>query len=115
MSKGKFTLSKGSNGQFYFNLKAPNGEIIGRSEGYTTKQGALNGIDAVRQNSQFDSQYHLFQGRDSQYYFNLRAANNQIILQSEGYASKQGAMNGIASVKRYAPTAELTDLTAVSA
>ena len=111
MSTGKFTLFKGSDGQFYFNLKAPNGEIIGRSEGYTSKQGALNGIDAVRQNSPHDSRYEVFLGRDSQYYFNLKSANNQIILQSEGYASKQGAINGTASVKRYAPSAELVDLT----
>ncbi len=111
MSNAKFKLFKGSNGQFYFNLTAPNGEKIGHSEGYTTKQNALNGIDAVRANSPYDSRYTLFQGKDSQYYFNLKALNGQIILQSEGYASKQGASNGIASVKRYAPTAELVDLT----
>ena len=109
MNKGKFRLFKGSNGQFYFNLMAPNGEIIGHSEGYITRQGALNGVDAVRVNSPYDPRYTLFQGKDRQYYFNLKAANNQIILQSEGYASKQGALNGIASVKRYAPTAELVD------
>lgn len=46
---GKFEIFKGSNGQFYFRLRAPNGETICASEGYTTKQGAQNGIAAVKQ------------------------------------------------------------------
>lgn len=45
---GKFEIFKGKNGQYYFRLKAANGEIIAFSEGYTTKQGAQNGIDAVK-------------------------------------------------------------------
>lgn len=44
----KFEIFKGSNGQYYFRLKAENGEIIAQSEGYTSKQGAQNGIAAVR-------------------------------------------------------------------
>jgi uncharacterized protein YegP (UPF0339 family) len=44
----KFEIFKGSNGQFYFRLKAENGQIIAASEGYSTKQGAQNGIDAVK-------------------------------------------------------------------
>ncbi len=113
--KGKFQLFKGTNEQYYFRLKASNGEIIGHSEGYTTKHGALNGIESVRTNSPYDSRYTMFQGRDGLYYFNLKANNGEIILQSEGYTSKQGAVNGIAAVKRYAPTADLDDLTAVAA
>lgn len=45
----KFELFRGTNGNYYFRLKAVNGEKIAQSEGYTTKQGALNGIAAVRQ------------------------------------------------------------------
>ncbi len=44
----KFEIIKGTNGQYYFRLKAENGEIIAASEGYTSKQAAQNGIDAVR-------------------------------------------------------------------
>ncbi len=43
-----YTLFRGKNNQFYWNLKAPNHEIVCQSEGYTTKQSAQNGIDAVR-------------------------------------------------------------------
>lgn len=40
----------------------------------------------------------------TQYMFNLKAANNEIVLTSERYTSKQGAEGGIASVKVNAPT-----------
>lgn len=42
-------------------------------------------------------------GSNGQYYFSLHASNGERILQSEGYMSKQGAENGIASVKSNAP------------
>ena len=48
---GKFEIRRSSDGQFYFVLKAENGEIIARSERYASKQGARNGIDSVRRNA----------------------------------------------------------------
>ena len=41
-------------------------------------------------------------GKDNQFYFNLTAKNGQVILSSEGYTSKAGCENGIASVKKNA-------------
>lgn len=46
---GTFEVFKGTNGNYYFRLKAPNGEKIAQSEGYASKQGALNGVQAVKQ------------------------------------------------------------------
>jgi len=45
---GKFEIFKGTNGNYYFRLKAANGQIIAASEGYTTKQSAQDGIAAVK-------------------------------------------------------------------
>jgi uncharacterized protein len=39
----------------------------------------------------------------SQFVFNLKAANNQVVLSSESYSSKQAALDGIDSVKKNAP------------
>ncbi len=38
-------------GKFYFVLKAGNGEIIGRSQYYTTKQGMESGVSSVKENA----------------------------------------------------------------
>lgn len=44
----KFEIFKAVNGNYYFRLKAENGEIIAVSEGYSSKQAALNGVNAVK-------------------------------------------------------------------
>jgi uncharacterized protein len=45
------------------------------------------------------AQYILRASSDGQYFFSLTAANNQKILASERYKSKDGAKNGIESVR----------------
>jgi uncharacterized protein YegP (UPF0339 family) len=45
------------------------------------------------------SYYTIKTGKDDQFYFNLKAGNHEIILQSEGYQNKTGAINGIESVQ----------------
>lgn len=40
-----------SNGQYYFNLKASNGQVIGTSEMYTTATSRDNGINAVKRDA----------------------------------------------------------------
>ena len=42
-------------------------------------------------------------GKDGQHYFNLLAANGQVILSSEGYTTSSAMHNGIESVKKNAP------------
>jgi uncharacterized protein YegP (UPF0339 family) len=44
----KYQIYTDKNGEFRFNLSASNGEIIAASEGYTSKEGCLNGIEAVQ-------------------------------------------------------------------
>ena len=46
--------------------------------------------------------FNLFTGKGDKFYFNLTAANGQVILSSQGYANKAGAKNGIASVQKNA-------------
>ena len=45
------------------------------------------------------SYYTLKVGENNEFYFNLKAPNHKIILQSEGYEKKGGALNGIESVQ----------------
>lgn len=46
--KARFQIFRGVNGQWYFRLRAPNGESICHSEGYTSRQSAANGVAAVK-------------------------------------------------------------------
>jgi uncharacterized protein YegP (UPF0339 family)/sporulation protein YlmC with PRC-barrel domain len=47
----RFEINKDAAGQFRFKLLAVNGQTIAVSEGYTTKDNALNGIESVKQNA----------------------------------------------------------------
>lgn len=40
-----------TNGKFYFNLKATNGQIIGTSQMYASESGVTTGIDSVKNNA----------------------------------------------------------------
>ncbi|MGH3427553.1 MAG: YegP family protein [Mycobacteriales bacterium] len=44
----KFVVKKGTTDKFHFTLVAANGEIVATSQSYTSKEGALKGIEAVR-------------------------------------------------------------------
>lgn len=51
MGSPKFVIKKRSNGEFMFNLKAGNGEIIATSEGYISMSGCKKGIESVKENA----------------------------------------------------------------
>jgi len=48
---GKFELWVDKAGEYRFNLKATNGQVIATSQGYSSKASALNGIDSVKTNA----------------------------------------------------------------
>src|ERR1700712_2108731 len=107
----KFRIFKGSNGQYYFHLKADNGEKVLASEGYTAKSSCQNGIDSVKANSPYESRYERKTSVSNNYYFNLTATNGQVIGTSEMYSTSSGRDNGIEVVKRIAPSASIDDET----
>ncbi|WP_136057088.1 YegP family protein [Microbacterium sp. K24] len=48
---GTFELYTDKSGEYRFNLKASNGEVIASGEGYSSKSAALAGIESVRRNA----------------------------------------------------------------
>ncbi|MDQ6480924.1 YegP family protein [Dyadobacter sp. LHD-138] len=106
---GKYVITKRANGEYQFNLKADNGQVILASEGYAAKSSCENGIDSVKKNSPDDARYEKNTSKNGKYYFNLKAGNGQIIGSSEMYESTAGRDNGIESVKKNGPTATTTD------
>jgi uncharacterized protein len=110
--KARFELKKTSDGEFMFNLKAANQEIILTSQMYQTRQSAEEGIASVAQNAPLPERYEKKVGVNGKPYFVLHAANHFVIGRSEMYASHAAMEKGIASVQRNAPDAETVELTA---
>ncbi|GAA0881964.1 YegP family protein [Sphingobacterium siyangense subsp. cladoniae] len=106
---GKFEVKTRKNGEFQFNLKAGNGQVILSSEGYTTKANCLNGVESVKKNAQDDNKFDRKTSTNGKHYFNLKATNGQIIGTSEMYESASGMENGIESVMKNAPDATVEE------
>ena len=94
-----YEISTKADGQCSFVLKAGNGEVVLRSETYTARASAVNGIESVRKNCADDKRYDRQTAKDGRTYFNLKAANHQVIGTSQMYKTEAGRDNGIASVK----------------
>lgn len=111
MNYPKYQIFKSAiNQEYYYHLRAENGEPILSGEGYTTKQSCLSGIESVKLNSRIDSRY-VRRDSISNYTFNLEAANGEIIGRSESYATRTQRDKSIDAVKRDAPDAPIDDVT----
>ncbi|MBR4226398.1 MAG: YegP family protein, partial [Candidatus Methanomethylophilaceae archaeon] len=53
--------------------------------------------------------YEVYTDKAGETRFRLKAANGQIIAVSEGYKAKASALNGIDSIQRNAPDAEIVE------
>ena len=113
----KFEMYTDKAGEFRFRLKATNGQVIGTSEVYNSMASCKNGIAAVKRCSVGEIEDTTVEGaapvkhpkfvistdKAGKFRFNLKARNGEIILTSQGYASKDTCINGINSVKKNAP------------
>lgn len=109
---GKYEVFPGKDQQYYFRLKAANGEVILSSEGYVNKSGCLNGIASVQKNSPEDQHYERLTAKNGAPYFTLKAANHQVIGRSEMYSSVAARDKGIESVKKNGGSSTIVELPA---
>ncbi len=98
-------------GEFYFRLKAKNGQIILSSQGYTTKSSCQNGIDSVIKNSQDETRFEKKETDAGKFRFNIKSTNGQVVGSSQNYESEAGRDNGVESVMTNAKDSEIKDLT----
>jgi uncharacterized protein YegP (UPF0339 family) len=119
---GKFVIKTTKNGGYKFDLKAGNGETVATSEIYNALASCKNGIESVRKNSVkagiedqtvegFEKVKHpkfeIYTDKAGEFRFRLKATNGEIIATSEGYKALTSCKNGIESVKKNAPEAEI--------
>ncbi len=117
---GKFVMKEAKSG-FKFDLKAGNGEVIASSQVYASEASCKNGIESVRTNCAaavedqtvegFETlkhpKYEIYADKAGEFRFRLKAKNGEIIATSEGYKTKASCQNGIASVGKNAPDADV--------
>jgi uncharacterized protein YegP (UPF0339 family) len=105
----RYVISTSTNGKFHFVLKAGNNETILASQLYAARDGATQGIESVRANGPLDERFQRMNSSRGEPYFNLLAANGQVIGKSEMYSSERARDNGIESVKKNCATPTVDD------
>ena len=108
---GYYEIKPAANGEFVFNLKAANGEVILTSETYKTKKSAEEGVASVQKNSPTDERYARETAKNGKFYFVLKATNGQVIGKSQMYAAAASRDDGIKSVQTNGPTSDVRDQT----
>mgnify|MGYP001611134865 CR=1 FL=1 len=108
---GWYEISQAKDGQYRFVFKASNGDIVLMSELYKTKASAQNGIESVQKNSTEDGRYDRLEAKNGKPYFNLKAANHQIIGTSPFYVDATERDHGIELLKKNGSSDSIKDLT----
>lgn len=109
MSKATFLITKTTDDQFQFVLRAPNNETILTSERYTARHNAQSGVEAVRINAARAERFERLTSTSGDAYFVLKGGNHEILGVSEMYSSSTKRDEGIDAVRRHAPGAEVVE------
>lgn len=120
---GKFVI-RNTNTGVKFDLKASNGEVIATSEVYTSLDACRNGVARVKKNAPAaniedqtvegyetakNPKFEIYEDKAGEFRFRLKATNGQVIAVSEGYKAMASCRNGIESVVKNAPDAEVVE------
>ena len=119
---GKFVIRQVNSG-IKFDLKATNGQVIATSEVYESKDACLAGVESVRKNAATDKvedqtvgaealtnpKFEVYEDKGGEFRFRLKARNGQIVAVSEGYTTHKACLDGVESVRKNAPEAEVVE------
>jgi uncharacterized protein len=100
-------------GLFKYRLKASNGEILVVSGGYTTKNGAINGIETLKKNIE-TGRFDLVTDKNDFSQFQLYTPNgSRLVVSGEFYESLKRAESAMESLKKFAGTDKIVELDAI--
>ena len=118
---GKFVVKEVNTG-VRFNLKANNGQVIATSQVYKSYATLMKGINSIKKNAPIapvenqtvegyevlkHPKWEIYTDKAGEFRFRLKARNGQIICAGEGYSQMSGCKNGIESIIKNAPDAEV--------
>jgi len=119
----KFVIVRADD-QLRFHLKAANGEIILSSQPYSSLASCKKGIESIRVNApvapvedqtiegfavEKHPKFEVYEYRNGDYRFRLKARNGELIGTGDRYKSKAGCQNGIDSIKKNAAEAIIVE------
>ncbi|MBI4755986.1 MAG: YegP family protein [Betaproteobacteria bacterium] len=107
---GKYELKQTDKGQFHFNLKAGNGQVIMSSGMFASRTDAEGAIGLARKHSSDDGRFERKTSSKGEAYFVLTGPDGKMLGRSEMYASVSAMENGVASVVKNGPDAATVEV-----
>ena len=105
----QFSIYRGQNGFYYFDLRTSDGEQLLKSEGYFHKTSCKSGIELVRQNAVYRNRFTKLASGDGAYYFELKEQTGRILCTSGQYPHSGIRDKKLKLVKKEAPLAPVDD------
>jgi hypothetical protein len=98
----------GDSGQWHFNVFAKNGQVVLSSETYSSQAAAYNGAMAVQDAGVASFAYDVKPAvSGTSFYFNIKAANGEIVGTSQQYSTQAAAEAGRTALIALLPSIEI--------
>jgi len=105
---GKFVIEK-FDGEYSWDLKASNGQILCQAEGYTSKAGCMYSIETFKKNVKLGV-FKCIKDKSSRYCYKLYTPNGRVIAIGESYPTKASAEAAANSVVAFYNLAEIEEI-----
>lgn len=122
----KFKILKNDKGAFRIQF-VYNAEVMVWSENYAAKSSAKNCIDSIKKNAPGAAivdltkdetgsgyRFEIDEAKNGETFIRFRAANGEVMVRSETYASKSSARHCAESIQKNAPGAPVEDETVIA-
>ena len=105
---GKFEIEK-FDGEYSWDLKASNGQILCQADGYTSKSGVMNSIDSFKKNIK-EGTFKCVKDKNNNYCYKLYTQSGRVCAVGESYTTKTSAESAANSVVAFYRDAEVIEI-----
>ena len=104
---GKFIVEV-FDGEYSWDLKASNGQILAQAEGYTSKSGCMNSIESFKKAIE-EGSFKCVKDKSGNFAYKLYTSSGRVCAVGEAYPTKTSAESAAQSVASYYKKAEIVE------
>ncbi len=102
---GKWIIYE-EDGRYFADLKASNGELMLRTETYSSLSGIKSGIETLKKNIELEN-YAVNLDKNGNFVFKIFSTAKRLLCVGEGYSTREQCEKAFSSVKRFSKTAKI--------
>lgn len=107
---GKFILKKDANGEFSWEFKPNNGEVLCRASGYSSKNTIDTSVLSFKENVR-NGKFYVYCDKNNRYQFKLYSQSGRLSMVGESYDSQEAVQSVVRSILNFIELAVIQDKT----